>query len=974
MTDYASIVDDIRSFLQSSDQTVTDELRGWAEAYAAACRETNQRLRRCEDFLEKGLHSEAVHFAQAEPVLLDVVATLDFPERPQWEEVSGLYGLPAAPKLMLATAEALNEAYGKIQPLQHMLRRHRLLALSRAPLPERLEVMRELATLDPGNPVWNEDIGEFEALRGRQIESDLRKAIRTDDGNVIDTLVTEVRTTTWQNNPPVGLVATAQWAAQVRQARRVQEMFRGIAHDLIASMKAGDLQKVRELHGRWHEEGLRHHLPPQDPLWAEVAPAFNWLAGEEHRASELRKQRAALIRLEEGISDKSATRSALEKLYRAVLVHDGKPDASVEEQYRKRLQVIDEAGRQRRKFVVLSVAIGALFLTLAVGYWLFESARRARIEEAAGSISGMLNAGELANARSYLDRLSEQHPDLASSPEIVAIKKRLDGASAAEQERVSRFQEAIKTAEAVPLEDAEPPALAEARSVAKTSEEESAVHRLERARAERAAGVRRKREAGFQNALATVENRVGRLGPLVASEPDAPGTHEALDKLQSDLNQLIAGNAGLSEQVRDLAKPLVARIEVMRATIAQDREQKKLIDEMSHALVAKQDLGQYCAVMQKYVNHFPTDPRGIAFERVIRERPLWEAEESWSRLIGPVKEKLFELSPDDAQILRGRVADFTGNGSQFIDADVAATCLSCLQAIAQQDEKISTSAAARLRELFSNWRYRQLWFVVADDKTYYVVQDPAPDIQQARDAGDLIKIHHISDAIGNSTTHQVMKRHITRYGRCGASRVADIVLSMPPSFADRSWDRAMCRILRELSTTPDMDPIVRLYLLRTVTKLASEGSYPLSGALDQPKRLLNDGAKDLDKAEWMVPESNLVAVRRGAEKILSRAFQGTDFKNLENRAAGRRNECQAAIQQSVHHLGGWLSWNRDKSWECVGPGLVGRWQVAVILPRAVEKPKWQIVGDVVEGKITLNSNNDVALREGRLLFASPLDR
>src|SRR5215510_7754447 len=103
MADYPHIVDDVRSFLQSADQTLSDHLKGLAAAYADACKEANRRLRRCEEFLQKGLRSEAIHLAQTEPDLLDLVAVLDFPERSQWEELLLTYGLPAPPQLMLAT-------------------------------------------------------------------------------------------------------------------------------------------------------------------------------------------------------------------------------------------------------------------------------------------------------------------------------------------------------------------------------------------------------------------------------------------------------------------------------------------------------------------------------------------------------------------------------------------------------------------------------------------------------------------------------------------------------------------------------------------------------------------------------------------------------------------------------------------------------------------------------------------------------
>jgi ABC-type transporter Mla subunit MlaD len=80
MADTQRIVDDIRTFVHASDQTCNDSLRALAAAYAAACKEANDRLRRCDEFLRQGLRSEAIRFAEAEPNLLDqLVASFTSP-------------------------------------------------------------------------------------------------------------------------------------------------------------------------------------------------------------------------------------------------------------------------------------------------------------------------------------------------------------------------------------------------------------------------------------------------------------------------------------------------------------------------------------------------------------------------------------------------------------------------------------------------------------------------------------------------------------------------------------------------------------------------------------------------------------------------------------------------------------------------------------------------------------------------------
>src|SRR5258708_33471989 len=128
MIDHHQLVDEIRSFLYSSDQTMTDSLKQLGAAYMTACQEVNARLRRCAEYLQQGLRSEAIHLAQTEPALLDELAVLDFPGRSDWDEICLTYGLPAPPQLNIEAAEALNEAYADALPLEGLLRQHRLLA------------------------------------------------------------------------------------------------------------------------------------------------------------------------------------------------------------------------------------------------------------------------------------------------------------------------------------------------------------------------------------------------------------------------------------------------------------------------------------------------------------------------------------------------------------------------------------------------------------------------------------------------------------------------------------------------------------------------------------------------------------------------------------------------------------------------------------------------------------------------------
>src|SRR5262245_2401414 len=366
MANPQQLVDDIRSFLQSSDQTYTDRLKALAEGYATACTEANTRLRRCEEYLTRGLRSEAIHFAQAEPVLLDVVAVLDFPERPQWEEVSTMYQLPAPPALRLDTAEVLNRAYAEEQPLEHLLRQHRRLALSHAPLGERLAVIRQLADLDPNNLVWKEDIGEFEKHRLKQLETEVEEALRKKDHAALPRLWDELHGSVWTARLAPALMdrLAGAMAAHTQHQKRMQaQQLANQLHDAYCAM---DYPRVKQLAEEWQRLAAEAGVPPGDPLYKAAAPALHWLSKQEKREAEEARYQQALGQLQANLY-KETNIDRLQELYQAVEAFAQGVPPEVEERFQRRLDDLSQSGK-RREYIILAatLALGVIGLIVLV--------------------------------------------------------------------------------------------------------------------------------------------------------------------------------------------------------------------------------------------------------------------------------------------------------------------------------------------------------------------------------------------------------------------------------------------------------------------------------------------------------------------------------------------------------------------------------------------------------------------------------
>jgi hypothetical protein len=419
MLDYQRVVDELRSFLQSNDQTLTDPLKELAAQYAQACREANERLRRCEEFLQRGLRSEAVHFAQAEPVLLDLVAALDFPERPQWDEVALQYSLPAPPKLLLETAEALNRAYADEQPLDDLLRKHRLLALGRAPLTARLGVLRRIAVLDARNPVWQDDVAEFEKRRLRDLEHEADRAASRNDGPGLAAVWEEINKTRWLTPPPAPLVQHV--------ARRYLEK---VETELADALTATNVPRLQQLRDHWNDLTRVADLPQTNPLWRRPARALSWLAKQERaQAAELAYQ-AALANLEQAL-DRNLPRAEIERCGYAALQHQRGLPAALAARYQERLHSLAGAVRRREWLFVAGIfVVGVLLLFCLIAFTRHLSAERRR-GEAVQTLQQMLETGRLSEARSFLADLARTDAETANRPEVLELKDRL----AAEQKR-----------------------------------------------------------------------------------------------------------------------------------------------------------------------------------------------------------------------------------------------------------------------------------------------------------------------------------------------------------------------------------------------------------------------------------------------------------------------------------------------------------------------------------------------------------
>lgn len=298
------IVERIRDFLSAEERVWDEDLTDAATAYTALCREANDRSRRCADYLRHGMRSEAVHLAWCQPPLLETVETLRLPDRADWVRACARQGLSGPPDLLLRASDPLirelQEARMLDRSLEPLLARHRVLALSGAPVRDRLEVLRALAAKDPASPCWPSEVQDLEPVRLKEMRSEAKSAYRAKDLAATSAVWDELTGRPWRAEVPEDLRAGLEKALASLRLRASLDEVRRLLGELSRCFESGDSQRGATLLTEWQDlvEGRGLTLPPE--LGERVRPVLKWVTSEQRRRETARRMDAARPALRAG--------------------------------------------------------------------------------------------------------------------------------------------------------------------------------------------------------------------------------------------------------------------------------------------------------------------------------------------------------------------------------------------------------------------------------------------------------------------------------------------------------------------------------------------------------------------------------------------------------------------------------------------------------------------------------------------------
>ncbi len=646
MADFQRVVEFLRDLRQGQLQEVTEEIRQAATDYAALCVSANERLRKCSTFLAQGLRSEAIHLADETPNLLDLVAALDLPDPQVWQDFCQNNGLPVPPPLQLDRASQLNDAYALDQPLEHLLGQHRLLALARGPVRQRLALLRQIAGVDAANPSWERDIRVFEKARLKELPTAFYNAVKNRDGSGINSLMKEVNETQWLEPVPADLSTAVSDAFNRTQRAKVEAELRKLVEPLREAYTARSFHECQAMVAQWKkimDQGGVTMISTE--LTDEIRPVIAFVQ-EQEKKEELQRKFRDSCKAFGNMLDMNANDAQLEAAYAKLKAFNEPIPEELTARYndKRAHRQRDIERKHRGKLIAMGVTMAGLVavcIVVAV-LWTRSSDAKKWADKIEQQISTR-SENNLRSAQQLVEELKKDHPSFMSEPLVAAAVRHVnqmqgdfDHDTGTLQSLLNGLDSSTKAATPVAAKsDASvDDLLAAASPVQNALTQANAAGDLSWVDPEKKLPAAVDQAHGVLSSLqdrasAGVQAEVTQIAAAVDAIPTIPA-----DLGQADTALVTAGNRaralrdmnGINEEAKNAATGLVDKVDGRRKALDATREMAgELASIRTNSSTADNLQKSLAAFVQKY----PNDTRTADFNAVINRLNAAKDAEAW---------------------------------------------------------------------------------------------------------------------------------------------------------------------------------------------------------------------------------------------------------------------------------------------------------------------------------------------------------
>lgn len=1027
--EYQKIVAELRQCIKLLDSHTESEVKAKFDAYIEAVNKLNERLMECGGLIKQGLRAQAIQQAEIEPSLVEAVEALDVAELFQWTQLAKKYGCNMAP-IDMDAAKAVNQAYDMQVPLEPLLRVYRRLALQRAPLSERLAVLRKIADTDSNTLSWQEDLERFERARIEELKEEIIPLKRMIDANVnqqnhnqLEKIFSELTESSWTEQPPADLARTVKRAKEQSFQKLKYEELKEIEIGLNEAYNELDIERGRVLRDRWDQTVVVCPLDFEDPVMARSQAPLGWIHEEDLRAQQQVEVQEAAESLE-GMLDNGAPLADIDtQIARATKYDDPLPEYLHEriERYRDRRH-----RRRTQKFVALLMGIFLLITaTGAVGFYIVK-----RTGDANQFENQVLQIKKLIDNESWesaLAAINDAEPEINADPRVRECKLRAEEQLAditkwrENNKRTlgdakDRFSELLtnynKAETASTTENIQPfmSVKKEARSVAQ--EIASAKDAIDSSKSilksdsDRATVLSQQQELNSldrktDSLLADIDTQTNTLFSTKLKELNAilkPIQEKPTELVPSEIAQL----QGLLKQFQDLQqrfkdhvdnrqinriKPYIDQITNTVQQVVEAERFSRQVKQLPNRMTTPDG---YLKALNYIKTHWPKDPRTNDIRDSIKDVTIWSRVKDYSA----VEKQYVQIQTSDAFGDFGRIDRWVNNANAFLTENPTfphkaklEKCVEFLTPVAKREDLATVTSD--LQDLLSEPMFDEMILV----KLYENGKGQLPDkyylplSKKPKPANDRKELFYFQDLDFDDTKGElkrvVTKKDIDVFNPAPQyllkDRIFEDLLQLERDPAKHAFENSFRRMIAEVlknfnwnenDQKNHADPIIRLQLLTAILKAACDASHSMQQQFELDLNQLQAQCQEIQNVNWVDPSADLQAenAQDRAKKRINEFLQNAQATFSKEKASRTKGWQQRMPSIQPY---GVLVRDKNKNWVIVGSSSsrsIKNGTLHAPVLKADSETSFPQIGTLKDSATNLDQSQESYFQLGRPIF------
>ncbi len=435
MTPEQNLIQQISRVIENNQLEKNSLLEELAAQYSELCTEVNTRLLRCEEYLQKGLLSEAVYEARLAPDLLELASLLQFELSRKWRVICDDLELSKAPLLHTEVLEKLRSACGKEKELQPLLREFRRL-IYQGLQHEAIDVLRKIRAADPDNSSWQANLQTYEEAELPLWLEKSQHALESTDLPALREIYAEL-THPWRVvSAPQEILKRLQRSLLSEKAADMMLEAENMLNRLSEDLSGKQLGTVRQLLEQASKMELEDAFYRRPDNWDEqISYARAWLEKEEKEASLQAEFEQEIKQIRDLLKSDAFSEDELRHAW-GHLQSWGRPlPEELQRGIEESLSVLREKRlRRKRQRKQLASAVIALLLFIAV-WSLYSFLQDRQLRRITGELERDYARAQFTEMKLKLENLQQYKPRFYQAGEVQSYVRKLESALSERGER-----------------------------------------------------------------------------------------------------------------------------------------------------------------------------------------------------------------------------------------------------------------------------------------------------------------------------------------------------------------------------------------------------------------------------------------------------------------------------------------------------------------------------------------------------------